>query len=175
LYNEKRGIFMGITPMVVKQKEFTTRFRGFDVQEVDSFLEDVAKELDHLNYSIQGLQEENHRRNLENQGYRKRENSMKNAMIQSQKVLDQMKENAKKSSQLIIANAEVEAEKILNRAHKRLSQLHSDIIELKRQRIQLEMQISAVLESHSKMLEMTKEENKAADETDATLKFIRQA
>ncbi|MFA5904914.1 MAG: DivIVA domain-containing protein [Desulfobacula sp.] len=166
---------MGITPLVVKQKEFTTRFRGFDVQEVDHFLEDVARELDHLNHSMQSLHEENHRLNLENQGYRKRENSMKNAMIQSQKVLDQMKENAKKSSEIIIANAEVEAEKILNRAHKRLSQLHSDIIELKRQRIQLEMQISAVLETHSKMLEMTKEENKAADETDSTLKFLKQA
>jgi cell division initiation protein len=166
---------MGITPLVVRQKEFTTRFRGFDVQEVDYFLEEVAKEFDHLNHTIQSLHEENHRLNLENQGYRKRENSMKNAMIQSQKVLDQMKENAKKSSQVIIANAEVEAEKMLNRAHKRLSQLHSDIIELKRQRIQLEMQISAVLESHSKMLEMTKEENKAADETDSTLKFIKQA
>ncbi len=166
---------MGITPLVVKQKEFTTRFRGFDVQEVDHFLEDVSRELDQLNHSIQILHEENHRLNLENQGYRKRENSMKNAMIQSQKVMDQMKENAKKSSEIIIANAEVEAEKILNRAHKRLSQLHSDIIELKRQRIQLEIQISAVLESHSKMLEMTKEENKAADEIDSTLKFLKQA
>ncbi len=166
---------MGITPLVVTQKEFTTRFRGFDVQEVDYFLEDVAKELNNLNHTIQNLHEEKHRMNLENQGYRKRENSMKNAMIQAQKVLDQMKENAKKSSQVILANAEVEAEKMLNRAHKRLSQLHSDIIELKRQRIQLEMQISAVLESHSKMLDMTKEENKAADETDSTLKFIKQA
>ncbi len=166
---------MGITPLVVKQKEFTTRFRGFDVQEVDHFLEDVARELDQLNHSIQTLHEENHRLNLENQGYRKRENAMKNAMIQSQKVLDQMKENAKKSAEVIIATAEVEAEKMLNRSHKRLSQLHSDIIELKRQRIQLEMQISAVIESHSKMLEMTKEENKVADETDSALKFIKQA
>ena len=166
---------MGITPLVVKQKEFTTRFRGFDVQEVDYFLEDITTELDNLNNTIQSLQEKNHRLNLENEGYRKREGSMKNAMIQSQKVLDQMKDNAKKSSQLIIANAEVEAQKMLNMAHKRLSQLHSDIIELKRQRIQLEMQISAVLESHSKMLEMTKEENKVADETDSTIKFIKQA
>jgi cell division initiation protein len=166
---------MGITPLVVRQKEFTTRFRGFDVQEVDYFLEDITVELNNLNNTIQSLQEKNHRLNLENQGYRKRESSMKNAMIQSQKVLDQMKDNAKKSSQVIIANAEVEAEKMLNRAHKRLSQLHSDIIELKRQRIQLEMQISAVLESHSKMLEMTKEENKAADETDSTIKFIQRA
>jgi len=166
---------MGITPLVVKQKEFTTRFRGFDVQEVDYFLEDITTELGTLNNTIQSLQEKNHRLNLENEGYKKREGSMKNAMIQSQKVLDQMKDNAKKSSQLIIANAEVEAQKMLNMAHKRLSQLHSDIIELKRQRIQLEMQISAVLESHSKMLEMTKEENKVLDETDSTIKFIKQA
>lgn len=166
---------MGVTSLVVRQKEFKTRFRGFDVQEVDSFLEDVAAQLESLDRTVQGLAEEKRRLDLENQGYRKRENAMKNAMIQSQKVLDQMKENAKKSSQNIIANAEVEAEKILSRAHKRLSQLHSDIIELKRQRIQLEMQISAVLESHSKLLEMTKEENKAADETDTTLKFINRA
>ncbi len=166
---------MGITPLVVQQKEFTTRFRGFDVQEVDIFLEEITAELARLNNTIHTLQEKNHRLNLENQGYRKRESSMKNAMIQSQKVLDQMKENAKKSSQAVIAHAEVEAEKMLNRAHKRLSQLHSDILELKRQRIQLEMQISSVLDSHSKMLEMTKEENKAADEADATIKFINQA
>lgn len=166
---------MGVTPLVVRQKEFTTRFRGFDVQEVDHFLEEVAREMEAQGQAIERLTDEKHRLELENQGYRKREDSMKNAMIQSQKVLDQMKDNAKKSSQAIIANAEVEAEKILNRAHKRLSQLHSDIMELKRQRIQLEMQISAVLESHAKMLEMTKEENQAADETDKTLKFINQA
>ncbi|MFH2060157.1 MAG: DivIVA domain-containing protein [Pseudomonadota bacterium] len=166
---------MGITPLVVKQKEFRTRFRGFDVQEVDYFLEEVSYELEILNNTIKSQQDENHRLDIENQGYRKREDAMKNAMIQSQKVLDQMKDNAVKSSQVIIANAEVQAEKILNRAHKRLSQLHSDIIELKRQRIQLEMQIGAVLDSHSRLIEMTKEENKAADETDATLRFMKQA
>ncbi len=166
---------MGVTPLVVKQKEFSTRFRGFDVQEVDTFLEEVARELERQDLAIESLKKESHRLELENQGYRKREDSMKNAMIQSQKVLDHMKENAKKSAQVVIANAEVEAEKILNRAHKRLSQLHSDITELKRQRIQLEMQISSVLESHSKLLQMTKEENQAADEADGALRFIRQA
>ena len=166
---------MGVTPLVVRQKEFSTRFRGFDVQEVDTFLEEISRELESQEVAIKSLTQENHRLDLENQGYKKREDSMKNAMIQSQKVLDQMKENAQKSAQVIIANSEVEAEKILNRAHKRLSQLHSDITELKRQRIQLEMQISAVLESHSKLLEMTKEENKAADESDAALRFIKQA
>jgi len=166
---------MGITALVVRQKEFKTRFRGFDVQEVDGFLEEVAIHLESMDRLIEKLMEEKKRLDLENQGYRKREDAMKNAMIQSQNIVEQMKDNAKKSAQVIIANAQVEAEKMLNRSHKRLSQLHSDIMELKRQRIQLEMQIGAVIESHAKLLEMSTKETKAADETDATLKFINRA
>ena len=34
---------MRITPMDIRQQQFTVRmFRGFDVQEVDTFLEDLA-------------------------------------------------------------------------------------------------------------------------------------
>ncbi len=165
---------MGVTPLVVKQKEFSTRFRGFDVKEVDDFLDEVSHELETQDHIIESLKQENHRLELENHEYREREDAMKNAMRQSQKELDQMKEHAQRSAKIIIANAEVEAEKILNGSHQRLSQLHRDITELKRQRIQLEMQIESVLESHLKILEMTKEENKAADESDASLKFIRQ-
>jgi len=166
---------MGITQAVIKQKEFSTRFRGFDVQEVDSFLEEVAREFEKLNHTIENIQEQNRRLDLENQGYKNRENSFKRVLLHSQKVLEEMKKNARKSAESIVAEAEVEAEKILNRAHQRLSQLHSDIAELKRQRMQLEVQISSVIETHAKMLEMSKEESKASDETDATLRFLKQA
>jgi cell division initiation protein len=166
---------MGITPAVIKQKEFSTRFRGFDVHEVDGFLEEVAHEVTRLNQEISTIKEERHRLDLENQGYQKREMSLKRVMIQSQKVLEQMKLNARKSAELVVANAEVEAEKILNRAHQRLSQLHSDITELKRQRMQIEVQIGSVIESHAKLLEMSKQENKASEATDVNLRFIKQA
>ncbi|MEA2058946.1 MAG: DivIVA domain-containing protein [Thermodesulfobacteriota bacterium] len=166
---------MGITQAVIKQKEFSTRFRGFDVQEVDSFLEEVAREFEKLNHTIETIQEQNRRLDLENQGYKNRENSFKRVLLHSQKVLEEMKKNARKSAESIVAEAEVEAERILNRAHQRLSQLHSDIAELKRQRMQLEVQISSVIETHAKMLEMSKEESKASDETDATLRFLKQA
>lgn len=166
---------MGITPAVIQQKAFSTRFRGFDVQEVDSFLDEIAREITLLNKILKKVQTENHRLLLENQGYKTREDSMKKILLQSQKVVDQMKKNARKSAETVIAEAEIEAEKILNRAHQRLSQLYSDINELKRQRMQIEVQISAVIESHSKLLEISKEENKAAEETDAKLRFFKQA
>ena len=37
---------MKITPLDIQQQQFTVRFRGFDTQEVDSFLETVANELE---------------------------------------------------------------------------------------------------------------------------------
>ncbi|HKK90857.1 MAG TPA: DivIVA domain-containing protein [Desulfobacteraceae bacterium] len=165
---------MGITPAVIKQKDFSTKFRGFDVREVDTFLEEVAGEFEKLTRDLEGVKEKKHRLDLENQGYRNRETSFKRVLIHSQNVLEEMKKNARKSAEGIIAEAEVEAERILKRAHQRLSQLHSDIAELKRQRMQLEVQISSVIETHSKMLEMSKEESKASDETDANLRFINQ-
>ncbi|MBF0389151.1 MAG: DivIVA domain-containing protein [Desulfamplus sp.] len=166
---------MGITSTVVEQKEFSRRFRGFDVEEVELFLWEVAREVEYLNSTIESIKEENHRLNLENQGYKAREGAMQRAIIHSEAVMAEMKKNAQKAAESIIAEAEVEAEKILNKAHHRLSQLHSDISELKRQRMQIEIQISSVIETHSRLLEMSKAENRAAEENDSTLLFLKQA
>jgi cell division initiation protein len=95
-------------------------------------------------------------------------------MLNSQKVLEQMKDNARKSAEVIIADAEVKAEKILNRAHNRLSQLHEDIAELKRQRMQIEVQIRSVIEAHSKLLEIGKESMEALDESDDKVTVLKQ-
>jgi len=124
---------------------------------------------------IERLQEEIRRLKFESQGYREREETFKRAMLNSQKVLEQMKENARKSAELIIADAEVRAEKLINRAHNRLAQLHEDIAELKRQRMQIEVQVRSILESHTKLLEIGKEEMKIMDEEDAKLKLLKQS
>ena len=128
-----------------------------------------------LQRTHQHLQEEVRRLQLEIQGYRKREETFKRALLNSQKVLDQMKDNARKSAELIIAEAEVKAEKILNNAHNRLAQLHEDISELKRQRTQIEVQIGSIVEAHSKLLELSKEGAKTMDEEDAKLKVLKKA
>ena len=166
---------MNLTPLDIQQQKFKTRIRGFDVREVDAFLEQVANVFESLQRTHKGRQEEVRRLEIEIQGYRKREETFKRALLNSQKVLDQMKDNARKSAELIIAEAEVKAEKILNNAHNRLAQLHEDISELKRQRTQIEVQIGSIVEAHSKLLELSKEGAKTMDEEDAKLKVLKQA
>jgi cell division initiation protein len=73
----------------------------------------------------------------------------------------------------MIAEAEVKAEKILNKAHTRLAQLHEDIAELKRQRTQIEIQIRSVLEAHGRLLDMSNEENQAIEEEESKLRFFQ--
>ena len=166
---------MKMTPLDIQQQQFKTRFRGFDVREVDTFLEQTAGAFEALQRENEEYQEEIRRLELEIQGYKKREETFKRALLNSQKVLDQMKENARKSAELIIAEAEVKAEKILNKSHNRLAQLHEDIAELKRQRTQIEVQISSVIEAHSRLLEISKEGMKEMDEEDSKVKLLKQS
>ena len=165
---------MKMTPLDIQQQQFKTRFRGFDVREVDVFLEQMASAFEVFQRENENSQEEIRRLELEIQGYKKREDTFKRALLNSQKVLDQMKENARKSAELIIAESEVKAEKILNKSHNRLAQLHEDIAELKRQRTQIEVQISSVIEAHSKLLEISKEGMKEMDEEDSKVKVLKQ-
>ena len=166
---------MKITPLDIQQQQFKTRFRGFDIREVDAFLEQMAETFEMLQKTNQNLTDEVRRLELEIQGYRKREETFKRALLNSQKVLDQMKDNARKSAELIIAEAEVKAEKILNKAHNRLAQLHEDISELKRQRMQIEVQISSIIEAHSRLLEIGKEGIKESDEEDDKIKLLKKS
>jgi cell division initiation protein len=170
-----RGDPMNITPLDIHQQKFKTRIRGFDIREVDAFLEQMANVFESLQRTQKKLQEEVRRLEMEIQGYRKREETFKRALLNSQKVLDQMKDNARKSAELIIAEAEVQAEKILNKTHNRLAQLHEDTSELKRQRMQIEVQIGSIIEAHGKLLELSKEGTKAMDEEDAKLKLLKQS
>ena len=165
---------MKTTPLDIQQQKFKVRFRGFDIQEVDRFLEQIAEAFELLQRENEIALEEIRRIKLESQGYREREETFKRAMLNSQKVMDQMKTNAQKSAELIIAGAEVNAEKILNKAHNRLAQLHEDIAELKRQRMQIEIQIRSVIETHTKLLDIGKEGVQAMDDEDSKLKLLKQ-
>ena len=166
---------MPIAPIDIQQQQFRVRFRGFDIQEVDDFLNNLADEFEMLLGAYDRFDAEVKRLTKENEEFREREGTFKNALVNSQKAMEQMKENARKSADLIISNAELKAEKILNRTHNRLAQLQEDIAALKRQRIQIETEIRSVLEAHTKILEMETKEREALDEEESKLKFFNHA
>jgi len=164
---------MKITALDIQQHQFRIRFRGFDVREVDGFLERVADEFETLIRENTNRQREIQRLTREVQEYREREKAFKDAMINTQKALDDMRINAEKEGELIVAEAEVKAEKILSPAHNRLTRLHEDISELKRQRMQLEVELGSVIEAHRKLLDMSTEAMEAEERSEEKLKYLK--
>ena len=166
---------MKITALDIQQQQFRIGFRGFDVREVDSFLKRVADEFETLIRENTNRQTEIQRQRRELQEYRDREKAFKDAMVNTQKALDNIRVNAEKEAELIVAEAEVKAEKILSAAHNRLTQLHEGISELKRQRMQLEVELGTVIEAHRKLLDMSTEAMEAEEKSEEKLKYLKGA
>jgi cell division initiation protein len=143
------------------------------VREVDSFLDQVADDLETMIGENADRQKEFKRLRGEIQQYKDREIAFKDAMVNAQKALDHMRINADKEAELVVAEAEMKAEKILSTAHNRLTQLHEDISELKRQRMQLEVELGSVLEAHRRLLEMSTEAMEAKETSEEKLKYFK--
>lgn len=157
---------MKITPLDIQQQQFGMRFRGFDIREVEQFLDHMAQAFEQLHRENEALREDVRRLQLEGQGLKKREDTFRRAMVQSQKVLEQLKANAEKQAELIVAEAEIKADKIISHSQARLQRLQEDIIELKRQRVQIEVEIAAVIDAHAKLLEISRESMREVDQDD---------
>jgi cell division initiation protein len=85
---------------------------------------------------------------------RSRELTLKETLLTTQRVTDDLKANARKEAEIIVAEAELRGEKIVQAADDRRIQLISEIQELKRQKISFETSLRAVVESHLRLLDL---------------------
>lgn len=161
-----------ITPLDIQQHQFSVRFRGFDIREVDAFLDRIAQTLDALYKDIEWLRTENRELKTQNDQLTEQVSGYRNKYESTKLELDQMKANAKRIAESMLAEAEQKAEAIVNRAYNRMAQVHEDIIRLKTQRMQIEAQIRAVIESHLKLLDMESMQNRRVEEEYEKLRRI---
>jgi cell division initiation protein len=145
---------MKITPLDVRQKQFPGKLRGLDPKAVQDFLELLAGELEELVKESLTLKDELKRRGQRIDEYREREKTLQETMISAQKASDDIKEAAKRQSEIIISEAELQAERIVQTAHTRLVQILDEIGELKRQRAQFEAGVRSLVDAELKLLEV---------------------
>jgi cell division initiation protein len=148
---------MNITPLDITQKQFRKVFRGLDPEEVEAFLGLVAVEFEALVKDVVTLREDNQRKAEEIVEFRGRERALQETLVTAQKASEEIRESARKEAEITLADAELQAEKIVQAAHGRFLRIVDDINELKRQRIQFEVNVRTLVESHVKLLEAFRE------------------
>jgi len=153
---------MKITPIDIRQQQFGRSFRGLDEREVDSFLSLISDELEAAMKENNRLQEELARSHRQLEDHRDRETALKQTMITAQKVTEDIKDGARKEAEVILSQAEIQAERIIHAANDRLVQIIEDINEVKRQRDQLVSNLTSLVRSHRTLLHEVDEERSEA-------------
>jgi len=148
---------MKITPLDIQQQQFRSKFRGFDVREVELFLDTVASQFEELTKENYLLNEELANKEAKISQFQENEKILKETMISAQKVAEDIKSNAQKEVELIISNAEFQAEKILNSAHGKFTGILNDISELKKIKIRFASSLKSMIDSHLTLLNMEEE------------------
>jgi cell division initiation protein len=143
---------MNISPLDIHQKRFRRALRGFDRQEVEAFLGLVATEFESLVKEAVALREETQRKEEIIAEYKSRERSLQETLITAQKASEEIREAARREAEITISEAELQAEKIVQGAHSRFMRIVDDINEIKRQRVQFESSLRALVDSHLKLL-----------------------
>ncbi|MDD2539990.1 MAG: DivIVA domain-containing protein [Desulfuromonadaceae bacterium] len=144
---------MKISPLDIQQQQFKVKtFRGLDPDDVDAFLQSVAGEMENLIRENNQLKEENSLRNREMLDIAEKERELRETLLSAQRVIEEMKSNARKEAELIVSEAELKGERIIVDAERQLGELKSRIEEIRRQKIQFEMSFKGLLESFSQQL-----------------------
>ena len=133
----------------IYKKEFRRKMiGGYDPREVDAFMEMAGDVLKSLLQEVRELRarEEEYRRRQEE--YLQAENTLRNALVSSQKLGENVIATAKREAQTLVEAARVEKERIELEASKLPASLVREIKQLRDLRERLRSDMSAVLSTY---------------------------
>ena len=144
---------MKIAPIDIRQQRFAVKFRGFDPQEVDSFLEMVADELEEISRENGRLKEELKRLQREIEDLRVTESEIKKTLLAAQTLKEDISANARKEAELIVRDAQAKATDIIGSTKSAASEVRDELSFLLRRKKQVILNMRSMFETHLRMLE----------------------
>jgi cell division initiation protein len=155
---------MKIAPIDIRQQRFAVKFRGFDPQEVDSFLEMVADELEELARENDQLKEKVRKFQREIEDLRLGESDVKKTLLAAQTLKEEMSSNARKEAELIVRDAQSKASELVHSTKSAATAAQEELGGMLRRKKQLILNMRSMLETHLRMLEMEEKSDKTLGE-----------
>jgi cell division initiation protein len=144
---------MSLTPLDIHNKEFKRGFRGYDEDEVNEFLDLVIKEFEILIREKKELEEKISQTTERLSHFTNIEESLSKTIIVAQETADEVKGNAKKEAQLILKEAEKNADRIINESLAKSRNIAIEVEELKKQASIYRTRFRTLLQAQLEMLE----------------------
>jgi cell division initiation protein len=156
---------MRLSPIDIRQHQFTTRLRGFDPLEVEVFLATVVDDFEEIVRENATLRRDAERLAREVDGHRSRERNLQDTLTTAQGVVDQLKRTAMKEAEVMITEAEVRSEKLLKASDMRRAELAAEIAELRHLRNRLGADLRHTLTGYASMIDAYESRAEIDDES----------
>jgi cell division initiation protein len=158
--------------MEVRSHHLRKSMRGYDVREVEALRDMAAETIEESNRKIMRLEEKNGDMEAQLTEHVRNEALLKETITTAQKMVENIKGNARKEAELIVAESRLRGEEILKQAQTRASELQAEILRLRGQRNELNTSIRAIIDYHSSTLFLEDEESIRADGEMEKLRFL---
>ena len=138
--------------------------RGYDKQEVETFLEMISADVESLMQESNTVKVELQKCEAQLVDFRENERAIQQTIMTTQKISDDLKRNAQRESELIISEAKVAAGKIMNDARAQAEKIMGDsrievgnltreLNDLKNRKMEYELSFKSLLDAQLRLLE----------------------
>lgn len=145
---------MKITPLDIQQMVFRTKLRGYDREEVNRFLEELAQTVEALNRDNAMLRDRLAITEQQVSELKRTETTLSNTLVAAQSLADEVKRSANRDAELIVKEAELKAGEVIRQARVELGETQRDLSQLQKQRLLMVERMRATLHTFERMLDV---------------------
>jgi len=149
---------MKITPLDIQQMVFKASFRGYNKEEVNRFLEEIAETVELLNRDNAVQHEKIVFLEQQLTELKRTEATLSNTLVSAQTLAEDVKRTAQRESELVIKEAELKAGEMIRQGRVELTNTQRDLTGLQKQRLMMVERLRATLRTFERMLEVEEQE-----------------
>ncbi len=153
-----------LTPQDIREHEFKQSPLGYNRDQVNQLLDEVAEELETLIRESNAIHLENKEARLVLKTYMNVENSLKETLLMAQKTAQETQRNAQNEADTILHKANTERDALLFSAKEDLSLVQNEIQRLHAKRDAMLIKLKSILRSNLELLEEEFSEDDGVDE-----------
>ena len=144
---------MSLSPQNIRSVEFETSFRGYNRDEVETYLDNLALEVDELLTANQNLQIEVNELKMKIEQANALEIELRSSLFKQKPIETKDVEPTQKESNEIIREAELRAARIINRAKESANEIRNAILTLREQKELIIAKLKAIIETQAGLFE----------------------
>jgi cell division initiation protein len=157
-FQKKGGESMNITPIDIQQAGFKVRLRGYDRQEVDTFLDLVTEDFETLIRENGAMKEKIADLETQLAELKKKESSLNNMLVRAEEIVGQIQQSSKKESDLVIKEAEIRAEEIVKNARLQAAEIYREMQDLKKRKLLFIEKMRSLIGTFQKVVDLEAEQ-----------------